>query len=433
MIACRSERFNVLTKGNAIRVMCNSGFVVLAFLIARVSQGQEELHNLMSLEGAAESRAAQGFNQPYTFKVDDFRLLIVPSIGFEWNDNINIVRTNAEQDLILQPMLQLDASYPLTANNLLTVDVGVGYDKYVEHDHYSTLQLQSGSGLDFDVRIKDLSFNLHEKASYIQDSSQQSEIAGTASFATINNTAGLLATLDLNEITLSTGYDHENVISESGQFQSLDRATDSILASGGVKVHPRATLGLEGTVAFTAYDEMVLNNNNAYTIGGYADWRPDSFLQLQFRAGYSILQFQHTSSSIQTSAVSSWYADLNITHHITDAISYSLDAGHEVNLGVESDATEDWYVRPGVKWNVINDLTLNTSLSYEHGNQGQGNISGNLVENYNWLTATLGLSYPLMKKLSASVNYRLTVRSSNIASDEYTQNMLELQLSYRPE
>ena len=140
--------------------------------------------------------------------------------------------------------------------------------------------------------------------------------------------------------------------------------------------------------------------------------------------------FLLTNQPVQTSDLNSWYADLNITHQITDAIGYTLDAGHEVQTGIQSDAIEDWYVRPAVHWSIIKNVNLNTSFSYEHGKQGAGNVAGNLTETFDWLGANVGASYSIMKKLSLGLNYRLTLRSSTSVNNEYTQNVLSLSLTY---
>jgi hypothetical protein len=74
---------------------------------------------------------------------------------------------------------------------------------------------------------------------------------------------------------------------------------------------------------------------------------------------------------------------------------------------------------------------LNSSFFYERGNQGAGNVTGNLVETYNWFGGGLALTYPLMKRLILSLTYRLTFRSSSIPSDEYSQNLVGLRLTYQ--
>ena len=175
----------------------------------------------------------------------------------------------------------------------------------------------------------------------------------------------------------------------------------------------------------------MLNNNSSFSTGIYADFHPGRYFQVTPHFGYTKYYFQHTSQSIQTSDQGSWYADLLITHQMTEAVSYMLDAGHNVSLGIQSDAIEQNYVTLGVTWNIIKDLTLKTTFSYQRGNQGQGNVAGNLTETYGWYNGNLNLSYPIMKKLTASLSYRLTLRSSNIPLNEYTQYLVGLMLTYQ--
>jgi hypothetical protein len=409
------------------------GLAAALILIHRPLVAQEALRDSLAGDAAAEAEKIQLASLPYTVKSGDFRLLVVPSLGLAWNDNVNISKADPEQDFILSPFVQLNASYPVTQNNLLSLNVGTGYNEYVNHSQYSAWLLQSGTDLSFDIYVKDFLFNLHDRVNYVQDTSQQPALSGTATYATLNNTAGLSVSWDLNQLTLSAGYDHQNVISPtSQQIESQDGTTEMVYARAGVQVYPGVTTGVEGTGAFTTYDQTVLNDNNNYSAGVYADWQVEKAFRVQPRVGYTIFQFQHTSQSIQTSNLNSWYADLNITHQITDAISYTLDAGHEVQTGIQSDAIADWYVRPNIAWNIIKNVNLHTALSYEHGKQGQGNVSGNLTETFDWLTTDVGASYSPMKRLSLGLDYRLTLRSSNVPTDEYTQNMITFSLTYQP-
>jgi len=65
---------------------------------------------------------------------------------------------------------------------------------------------------------------------------------------------------------------------------------------------------------------------------------------------------------------------------------------------VQSGAIEDTYVRPNINWNVIKDVTLQTSLFYEHGTEGGGQQASLLEKNYDSYGGGLSLSYSPMKK-----------------------------------
>jgi len=405
----------------------------LMFLAARLATAQEALRTSLAGDAAAEARNLQLQSQLYTIKSGDFKLLVTPSLELDWNDNLTLSKTNTEADFILRPLIALDASYPIGAYNLLNLSVAFGYDKYLNHDEFSQWRLDSGSGLSFDVYVKDFWINLHDRFQYSQDPAVESAVTGTGSYGTFENTAGLSGTWDLEDVTLTLGYDHQNIRSLSTQFNQINHASELVVARAGLLVHPRVTVGVEGTASFTTYEQAVLNDNQQYSAGIYGDWRPGPYFSVQPRFGYTIFESSQTSSSIQGGNLASWYADLTLAHQATGFLNYSLSVGHEILPGIQSDAIEDSYIRPSVDWNVIKDVTLQTSLFYEHGDEGGGQQASLLEKNYDWYGGGLSLSYAPMKKVRISLNYRLTLRSSNVASRGYTQNMVGLQIAYTPQ
>ncbi len=169
-------------------IICRKGFernkhrlspfsVLLWCLSAAISSvplahSQEALRNSLAGDAAAEAHVRQMDSQPYTLKNGDFKLLVTPSFETDWNDNVNLSKSDPQQDFILKPNVRLQASYPLTRNNLLNQSIGLGYDKYLSHDELSTWRLDSGSQLSFDIFVKDWKFDLHDRFHYTQDSAQ---------------------------------------------------------------------------------------------------------------------------------------------------------------------------------------------------------------------------------------------------------------------
>ena len=260
------------------------------------------------------------------------------------------------------------------------------------------------------VYVKDFWINFHDRFQYSQDSAQEAAVAGTGSYGTFQNTAGLSGTWDLEDVTLTLGYDHQNTMSLSDQFNNINNASELFVARTGLRIHPKLTVGVEGTASFTTYDQTVLNDNKEYSAGIYGDWRPGSYFSVQPRLGYTIFDSSQTSSSVQGGNLTSWYADLTLAHQATDFLSYSLSAGHEIRLGIQSDAIEDSYIRPNINWDVIKDVTLQTSLFYEHGAEGGGQQASLLEKDYDWYGGGLSVSYSPMKKVRISLNYRFNLQ-----------------------
>jgi hypothetical protein len=424
-------------------------------MVTGVATAQDALRYSWAADATSEAqRQAQAPEQPpqlYTYKAGDFRLQVIPSVEGDWNDNVNLSKTNAESDFIVQPNLQLKGSYPLTERNLLSLTVGVGYADYLQHSVYNHLNVASYSQLSFDMYIKDFWINIHDRFAMTDQSSTEAAVADTAFYGSFINTAGLSTTWELKNVALTVGYDHLNSLSTFGQFNYLDRYSELPLARAGFHFTPDLSAGVEGAATFTTYDYAVLNDNQSYSGGAYADWKPSPYLHVQLRGGDVIYQFQHTSQSaevfevssagvpisapagetIQTQDLNTWYADLTLSYKAAEAVTYAISGGHEMRLGILSDAIEDWYLRPNVDFMIVKDLHLHAYLSYEHGSEGEGNVTGNVTETYNWVNGGFEASYPLMKRLLLSLVYRLAYRTSNVASTEYTQNQVGLRLTYQ--
>jgi hypothetical protein len=414
-----------------LRPLVPAAFLAIAFLPTTLF-GQEGVQNLQALDAARDQRRTQMASEQYTFKRGDFRLLATPSLSLDWNDNIRTAGTDEESDFIARPMLQLAATYPLTQVNLLMLSLGVGYDHYFDHDDLSGLRIQSGSALSFDIFVKDFTINLHDQISYTRDSSQESAVANTADYGNFQNTAGVSVSWLLRKATLTLGYDHVNVVSIESTFNSQDRATEIFSGRASFAVHPQVQAGVEGSASFTAYDQPTLNDNANFSAGLFAVWQPGSALRFSPRAGYTFSEFEASSTSIRTEDLSSYYFDLTISHLITEVFNYGLSVGHDSRLGVSSDVIETTYVRPSLTWHAFKRASLQFGGFYEQSEQGVGNLTGGLEEDYDYYGFTAGTSWRLADNLSLSFNYRLTVRSSDEASRDYTQNQIGLTLTYYP-
>jgi hypothetical protein len=452
-------------KGSFSSLIFRSLWIAVCFFAGVISaSAQEALQNMAAGDSAAKARSQQmqsPQNQDYTFKKGDFQLMVVPAMSLEWNDNVNLAQTNALDDFIVTPSVDISALYPFTQRNVLNLDFTIGYDWYLKHPEFSSFDLNSssGTGLSFDLGIKDVTINFHDWVNYTQGAGQNASpqntangsIANTATYGTFQNTIGFSPTWDLNQIKLSAGYDHQNVLATTSQFDSQNHSAEMLFFRINAQVLPDLSIGLETTAAYTSYQKTDLNNNDAYTIGPTITFQPDPSFSLTAKAGYSTYLFQHTSAgilvtsnsittttNIQTSDQNSWYASLNLTHKPTDFLSYSLEVGRETQLGTSTDLLQDWYVRPNADWTFIKGVSLNTFFFYEHGHQGVGSV-GSLpgVPNssnstFNWYGGGLGLSHELTSRFALSLNYRVTSRSSSQPNDGYFQNLVTLQLSYHP-
>jgi hypothetical protein len=407
-------------------------FLVLTFflLIAPTAPAQEALRSSLAGDAAAEAQRRADMEMPFTIKTGDFRLLLTPSFNQYWNDNINLVSSNPQSDFILQPMLGLSASYPLTSRNVLRLNTAIGYDFYLEHPQYSGVRVLGGSELSFDAYVQDFRFNVHDRFQYTQNPSTEASVANTADYGGLDNFAGGSVLWDLQDVVLTLGYDHENFVSSTAQYDYLTRASELLVSRAGFRFHPAFIAGIEGTGSLTTYEQnTTLNNNDGYSAGVYGDWQPGHHTHVQLRGGYTEYFFQQAGPTLPAFDANGWYADLTVNQDITETISYSISAGHELRLGIQANNVEDWYVRPRVSWKLLKDLTFITSLGYETGQQLLATQPPS-SESYGWFWFGFDANYGLTKKLMVGLTYRFTDRASNLSSRGYAQNLVGLRLSY---
>jgi len=164
-------------------------------------------------------------------------------------------------------------------------------------------------------------------------------------------------------------------------------------------------------------------------VGVHADWRPGNYFHITPRVGYTMTQYQ-SSGTNQTPGLSSYYFDVSATHDITKSISYSFSVGRETRAGVQADTVQDYYFRPSINWSIFRNVSLLTSGTFEHGDQGGGSGPGIISETYDYYGGTVSLGYSFIKRVSSSISYQYTLRNSSVASRAYTQNAVTLNLVY---
>src|SRR5581483_6800411 len=405
-------------------------FVIGLVLQPRQVPAQEALRNSLAGEAAAESQRIQEESLPYTFKSGDFRLLVEPMLDLRWNDNVNLTKDNPEDDYILRPTVEFDANYPLTDRNLFRLNVTCGYNYYVNHSSLSRPYLATGSQLAFDFFVKDWRFNLHDSFSYTQDSASEPAVSGTGNYGTFQNTAGVSGNWNWGDVTSTLSYDHQNTLATSSQFNNINNASELFVGRAGLRVRRWATIGVEGTGTLLSYERNALNDSTGWSAGVYVELTPDSYFSVKPRFGYTVNDYHQTSQFTQASDQSSWYGDLTVSHKATRFLAYSLSAGHELRPGIESDAIEDSYVRPSLSWSVIKGVTIGTSFSYERGSQAGGQLATTFGQNYDYYNAGFDVSFSPLKSLKVGLYYRWTMRSSEVASGDYNQNVAGVTFNY---
>lgn len=393
-----------------------------------VVRSQDAIRPSLAGEAAAQARRQDIDRLPYNLLLGPVRFRLSATLGVEYNDNINLSEVNKQEDVIIRPQVTVNAIWPVTQLNTLTIDFGLGYAWYLDHSNANTngLLISPGSQIAFDVFIGDFRINFHERPSLQQDPIAQLALSNVVDYGRFENTAGVSVLWDLNKAILTLGYDHYNYISTVEDFEYLDRNAE--LLSGTISFAATSTtnVGLEAYSAFTYYDQNVLNDSNNYSLGAFVETQLTTNLKLRVAGGYQWIEFDNNGIVGDSSDLSDYYANVLIGHRLNAFIKHSLSAGHESQLGVNSNYIVLNYIRHTVNWNIIRNTLLGTEVFYEDADDSGGFISEHL-HRYGG-AATVG--YQLTPHVTLGLRYQYTQKDSDVAFRDYKQHRVSVDGTY---
>lgn len=404
-------------------------FSVFLTFLASIASGQEALRISLAGEEAAAARRAAFEHQSGNVDLGFASLLVGAALTLELNDKVNYSDFDAQEDIIVRPSGSVAGSVPFSQANAFYITLGIGYAKYLRYSQYDTLTIQPGSQLGFDVYVKDFHFKVHDEVSLSQQPVAQGTISGAANYALFSNTAGLGVDWDLNDLIASLDFSHKNSLSTVSTFSYLDGRTESLFARAAFQFTQAISAGPEAGGGYTAYDQHVLNDSWNYSFGAFADWQASEHFHVKPRAGYTDYTFQSVTAGQALPDENSYYLDLELSHRMNDVVSYTINAGRQLRLGINSELIDLWYARVGIGLRLIDQVGLGPHFVFEQGtDSGSPILQAN--EHYTLLGGGMGITYQLMEKLLAGLGYDYAVKDSSISERSYHQNRIQLQLQY---
>jgi len=398
------------------------------FLLVPTLRAQDAVRPSLAGEAAAEARRQSVEQIPYNLLAGPVRFLFSITTGIEYNDNINLSQTNEQSDVIIRPQFNVDAIWPVTQLNTLKLDLGLGYAFYIDHPNADTngVLISPGSQLSFDVFVQDFRINFHDRFSLQQDPVAELQLSNVVDYGRFENTAGVSVLWDLNKAVLTFGYDHYTYVSTTSAFDYLDRNAEELTASAYFALTTTTGAGLETSAVYNYYDQNVLNDSTTYTVGPFVETQITNYLKLRVSGGYQSINFDGGGLVADSSDLNDYYANVLLSHRINASISQTISAGHEAQLGVNSNFIELNYVRHTATWNIINRTLLTTELFYEDGDDS-GGIFGEHIQRYG---GALSFGYQFTQHITLGLRYQYTQKQSDQPLRDYKQNRVSLDGTY---
>ena len=434
--------------------------LVPLLLCTGIARAQDAVRPSLAGEAAAEARRQQIDKIPYNLELGPMKFRFSATLGIEYNDNINLaedgsflfpsptgpilVTTEAQDSIIIRPQININGLWPITQLNTFKLDLGIGYAFYLDHSNYNTnaILVSPGSQLAFDIFVGDFRINLHDRFSVQQDPISEIVLSNVADYGRFENTAGVSVLWDLNQAVVTAGYDHYNFIALNDDFEYLDRNAEIFSGSIGFTPNATMTIGVEGSVIDTYYDQNVLNDSWTYSAGLFLETQLTANLKVRVAGGYQAIEFDNTGLVNDPHDLNDYYANLLLSHRINSVVSHNLAIGHESQLGVNSNYVKLNYVRHTSTWNVFYHTLLSTELFYEDAEDSGGmgllflpipgvpNINPFVAEHIHRYGGALSLGYQLTPHVTLGFRYQYTQKDSDQPLRDYRQNRVSLDGTY---
>jgi hypothetical protein len=404
------------------------GLFLLAMLCVATARAQDAVRPSLAGEAASEARRQDVDRLPYNLIVGPVRFRVSATMGIEYNDNINYAEVNKQEDVILHPQLNVDAIWPITQINTLTLDLGIGYSIYLDHSGSNTngILISPSSQLSFDIFVADFRINIHDRPSLQQDPIAEPTLSNTVDYGRFQNTGGVSVLWDLNKIVLTLGYDHYTYISTTSDFDYLNRNAEELTGSAQFAVSSTTSVGIESYAVFNYYDQNVLNDSTDYSVGAFVESQLTNNIKLRLAGGYQAIKFDRGGVVADFNDLSDYYANLLLTHRLNSFIRQTVSAGHESQLGVNSNYITLNYVRHTVSWNIIRNTLLSTEFFFEDANES----GGFLDEHLHRFGGALTLGYQLTPHVTLGLRYQYTQKDSDVVLRDYQQNRVSVDGTY---
>jgi Putative beta-barrel porin 2 len=398
------------------------------FGIVSIGHGQDAVRPSLAGQAASEARQQDISRIPYNLLLGPIRFRVSATMGIEYNDNVNYADVGAQTDWIFTPNINIDAIWPITQLNTLRLDLGLAYALYVNHSNYNTrgILIAPNSQVAFDIFVGDFRISIHDRMLAQQDPISEPALSNVANYGRFENTAGVSVLWDLNKILVTLGYDHYNFVSTTSAFDYLNRNAEELSGSAAYLVTPTMKVGVEATGIFSYYNQHVLNDSTDVNAGVFAETEITNNIKLRIAGGYQGISFDHNGSVGDTSDLSDYYVNLLLTHRLNAVISQTASAGHESQLGVNSNSITLNYVRHTVTWNLIRNTLLSTEFFFEDAEESGGFVG----EHFQRLGGAATVGYQLTPHVTLGLRYQHTTKDSDVALRDYNQNRVSFDGTY---
>lgn len=396
--------------------------------------GYAQTRGSLAGEEAAQALKESLAAEEYNLRWGPVRFQTQSSLGLGYTDNVFFSDENRRPDFLINPEVNVRAAWPVTDFNALRLSLGLGYEWYLNNTILNSAAplINPGSELEFNVFAGDFRIRLHEKFSY-QESLFSNSFPGAnepffnfsdvGKFSRWDNLAGLQVVWDLNQVVLSAGYDHENFIPVTTEFDYLNRASEWFTASAAFRIGDKAQAGLEAQASLHDYErETVLKDSRRARVGPFLEFTAEQKISLRAGGGFDAARIDGAEGD---SDFETYYGYVSVRQE-TRLFTHSLTAGREHLLGDNAANLKTTHVRYSISLPVLNHVDLGANLSVNFAEE----FGGAFREQFTLYRAGLKVGYQFHKYWRTSLGYDFYLKESDLPLRDFSRNRVTWDLAF---
>ncbi len=385
----------------------------------------------------------------YNIKAGPVLFNFTASVEADYNDNIALTNSGTLSDFLITPEVGIEAQWPVTETNTLSLSTSLGYTRYMIHPQFDTshLLVAPDSRVSFDIYTGDFKINIHDDFSYQQDPVDEAALSNVVNFDRFENIAGVGVIWDLNKVILQLNYDHIDFIStglQTGSGQNLSDpgalsfSANQVSLSGELHVSSTFIAGVEVAASEREYFQFP-GDYDQLTAGPFMKIQITDHIKAQVSGGYEVIDSpsDNTYSPLLDTGTlgpgsgagtnSSYYFNATIDHEVNKYFLQRFAIGHELELGLLAEESDVSYVNYSASWHVNQHLNLSLDLAYQDVSELGGLIG---TSSFDFFSAALQANFPVTKSISGSLIYQFSDKMADDANQSFEQNRVGLLLTY---
>lgn len=417
----------VLTAQNIFRPSQGGQMSVAPGVVSQLPQG--------GLEGGPVMASSIGPGSGrYNIKAGPVQMNFNAGMGAAYNSNVNASNNNQQGGFYLTPRVGATLYWPFSKVNNFSMALQAGYNYYLTGNVENNQQfyLSPGTQLAFNILAGDVTISIYTRPSITTNPAYDSTANTGGNYNMASNVAGINFGWDLNDVFFNVGLANSLNYSLTSDYTNQNNTGNQIYANASFLLQPYLRLGLQGSASTITYfagssqGANSLNDGISFMLGPFASGNITRYTTWSAGVGWQISQFNENNNPLNTGNASNPYFYFSISNELNRYFTHGFSASFETAPSYQSNFVQLFTLSYNFSWILIRDWSLGGSVFFNNGSESPGPNS----QDYNQAGFNLGLGYQLTKNWFANVYYSLIGRGSTVPGDQYSQQIIGVNLNY---